>query len=320
MAGQVWAVAAEGGYMYSDELSNKLRLSMQPLNRFRQFCDAEDGTEKGLSAGENFNWNVYSDVEDDGGDLTEGVAMPETGYTITQGQLTVVEKGNSVPYTSKLDDLSLHPVSVVIDKVLKNDANKTLDRAAHAQFNATLLLASMTSTTLTIDTDGTATSVNNHALDADVVKDLVDIMKERNIPMYDGDDYYAVGHPTTFRPLKNDLETIHQHTETGFGLIMKGEEGRYENTRFIHQNLIAKEDLTGSAGWATNSLSNWAFFFGEDNVTEGICIPEEMRGKIPDDFGRSKGIAWYYLGGFGIVHNETGATENRILKWATAAT
>lgn len=96
MAGQVWAVAAEGGYMYSDELSNKLRMAMQPLNRFRQFCDAEDGSEKGLSAGDKFNWNKYSDVATDGADLTEGTAMPETGFTITQAQLTVVEKGNSV--------------------------------------------------------------------------------------------------------------------------------------------------------------------------------------------------------------------------------
>lgn len=313
MAGQVWKVASEGGYMYSDELSNKLRMAMQPLNRFRQFCDAEDGTDKGLHAGENFNWNVYSNVATQGTTLTEGVAMPETGYTITQGQLTVTEYGNSVPYTSKLDDLSLHPVSTVIDKVLKNDANKAMDIAAHAQFNATLLCASHDGTTLTIDVDGTPTSVNNQALDAGVVKSLVDIMKERNIPMYDGDDYYCLSHPTTVRPLKNDLESIHQHTETGFGLIMRGEEGRYENVRFVHQNLIAKEAGT----WATNSKSNWAFFFGEDNVTEGVCIPEEMRGKIPDDYGRSKGIAWYYLGGFGIVHNQTGATENRILKWAT---
>lgn len=212
------------------------------------------------------------------------LVLQETARSIGLNADTLTKR----PYTSKLDDLSLHPVSVVIDKVLKNDAYKTLDRAAHAQFDSTLLLASATSTTITIDTDGTATNVNNQAFDAGVVKELVDIMKERNIPMYDGDDYYCVAHPSTIRPLKNDLETIHQHTETGFGLIMRGEEGRYENTRFIHQNLIAKE----TTGWSTNSLSNWAFIFGEDNVTEGVCIPEEMRGKIPDDYGRSKGIAW----------------------------
>jgi hypothetical protein len=62
MTGQVWAVAAEGGYLYSDELSKTLRQQVQPLTKFRQLCDAQDGTEKGLNRGEAFNWNVYSNV------------------------------------------------------------------------------------------------------------------------------------------------------------------------------------------------------------------------------------------------------------------
>jgi hypothetical protein len=52
-------------------------------------------------------------------------------------------------------------------------------------------------------------------------------------------------------------------------------------------------------------------------VAEGVAVPEEMRGKIPTDYGRSKGIAWYYLGGFGIVH--TLAQNVRIVKWDSAA-
>jgi hypothetical protein len=67
----------------------------------------------------------------------------------------------------------------------------------------------------------------------------------------------------------------------------------------------------------TNAKSNWAFFFGDDTVAEGIVVPEEMRGKIPSDYGRSRGIAWYYLGGFGIVH--TTAAQGRIVKWDSAA-
>ena len=63
MSGQLWAVNALGGYMYSDELSNVMRTALQPIVRFRQLCDAKDATDKGLGAGELFNWNVYSDVE-----------------------------------------------------------------------------------------------------------------------------------------------------------------------------------------------------------------------------------------------------------------
>jgi hypothetical protein len=51
-------------------------------------------------------------------------------------------------------------------------------------------------------------------------------------------------------------------------------------------------------------------------VTEAICVPEEIRAKLPGDFGRSRGIAWYYLGGFGLVH--TDATNCRVFKWDSA--
>ncbi len=40
MSGQIWAVASEGGYMYSDELSDYLRIRAQPLTKMRQLCDA----------------------------------------------------------------------------------------------------------------------------------------------------------------------------------------------------------------------------------------------------------------------------------------
>ena len=93
-------------------------------------------------------------------------------------------------------------------------------------------------------------------------------------------------------------------------MILNGEIGRYESMRFVEQTNIAK------AGFAKAS-SNWAFFFGQDTVAEGISVPEEMRGKIPTDFGRSKGVAWYYLGGFGIVH--TVAANSRIVKWDSQA-
>jgi hypothetical protein len=135
-------------------------------------------------------------------------------------------------------------------------------------------------------------------------------MKERNIPPYVNDDYMCLAHPSTLRQVKNDLETIHQYVETGFRMIMNGEIGRYESVRFVEQTNIAKAAFT-------NAKSNWAYFFGQDTVAEGIVIPEEMRGMIPADYGRSMGVAWYYLGGFGIVH--TLAAQSRILKWDSAA-
>lgn len=88
-------------------------------------------------------------------------------------------------------------------------------------------------------------------------------------------------------------------------MILNGEIGRYESVRFVEQNFIpagGAADSTTYDPWAVtpdgwnNGLSSWAFFCGGDTVTEAVCVPEEVRAKIPGDFGRSRGIAWYYLG------------------------
>jgi hypothetical protein len=71
--------------------------------------------------------------------LAETNTMPETNFTIIQGTLTITEAGNSVPFSQKLDNLSMHPVNTIIQKVLKNDAAKWFDAAAHTQFNRTPL-------------------------------------------------------------------------------------------------------------------------------------------------------------------------------------
>ena len=90
---QVWVTNTEGGYMYSDQLSDKLRMELLPSVKFRQFCDAKDFIDKGYNAGEEAHWNVYSKLSTRGGTLTETNTMPESGFTITQGTLTVTEYG-----------------------------------------------------------------------------------------------------------------------------------------------------------------------------------------------------------------------------------
>ena len=323
MAGQVWAVNSLGGFMYSRQLSNVLRMAVQPLVKFRQFSDVRDASQQGRKKGDLFTWDVFSDVANPGGVLTETNTMPETNFTIVQGTLTITEAGNSVPYSGKLDNLSKFPVVELIQKVLKNDAVKTFDRLAWTQFNQTLLrvtpLGGTDTSSLVLSTTGTTTITNTIAYANTHAKSLVDLMKERNIPAYIGDDYYALSWPTTLRTFKNNLETIHQYSETGFKLIMNGEIGRYENVRYVEQTNIVKgisTDGVNGTGWS-QAKSDWIFFFGNDTVAEAIAVPEEMRGKIPTDYGRSKGVAWYYLGGFGIVH--TLVANVRIVKWDSAA-
>lgn len=331
MTGQIWAVGSEGGYMYSDELSDYLRLQMQPLCKFRQMCDAKDGAEKGLNRGDQFTWNVYSNVGTQGKRLAENQPMPETGFTALPHTLTVTEAGNSVPFTGKLSLLAKHDLEQIIKRTLTDDCRKYFDIETYLQFNRSPLRVAPTGGTstssVTLSTSGATGITNNVALGTGHVKAVSDLMKERNIPPYMGDDYFCISHPTTYRSFKNQLESIKQYTMAGISHIFSGEIGRYENTRFIEQNFIPKGGVDGTdtvydpwngvANPWTNAQSSWAFFFGGDTVTEAVCVPEEIRAKIPADYGRSKGIAWYYLGGFGLVHDD--ATNARVIKWSSAA-
>ena len=330
MAGQVWGTNNLGGYMYSDNLSKELRVSLRPIVKFRQFADVKDAAHQGLSKGDTFHWNVYSTVATKGAALTEGTAIPETNFTITQGTMTITERGNSVPYTGKLDDLSEHPVKEIIHKVMKLDSASVLDDMVADQIDTTVLRVVPTATSgtvgdktdsVTLTTNGTATNTNNVAMGKDHIKAIVDVMKERNIPAYEGDDYFCIAWPTTFRTLKNNLESISQYVETGFQMIRNGETGRYEGVRFVEQTYRAKGGAAAGLGTAAgawgNAKSDWAVFMGADTVAEAVAIPEEVRGKIPTDYGRSRGIAWYYLGGAGLVHST--AAESRVVMWDSAA-
>lgn len=330
MAGQIWSVPSEGGYLYSDELSDILRMELRPATKFRQLCDAENGTQKGLNAGDQFTWNVTTALKKQGGRLAENQPMPETNFEISPRSLTVTEAGNSVPYTGKLEMMSKQDVTRIIDKNLRNDARDYFDIEAYLQMDRTKLRVGATAGTATdsivVEEGGVSTITNNVALGTGHVKAISDEMKERNIPAFRMDDYLSVSHPTTLRPFKNELETIHQYTETGISHIFNGEVGRYESIRFVEQNHIPKGGAADSAvfnPWKktrdewNNGKSSWAFFMGADTVTEAIVLPEEIRGKLPGDYGRSRGIAWYYLGGFGLVH--TDVINARVMKWDSAA-
>lgn len=315
MAGQVWEINSAGGFLYSGELSTVLRNALQPITRFVQHCDADDFTNKGLHVGDAFQWNSFSDVGTQGGTLDENERMPETSITITQMSGTISEFGNSVPYSGYLDDLSAQPIRQIINKALKNDTVKAFESQAHAQFVLSPLTVTpdggSSATAINFETTGTPTDTNNLAMNNEHVKLISDQMKERNINTYADGDYRCIGRPQTFRGFKNDLEPIAQHTNQGYDYILNGEVGRsYEGIKFYEQTSIANQ------AW-TNGKSDEAFFFGDDTVIEAIVCPPEIRGKLPGDYGRDKGVAWYAEEGFALVH--TAAANARIVRWASAA-
>lgn len=325
-----WTGAQGEGFWYNDELSDLLRTELKPRTRFRQLCDTDDGAQrKGLHKGEKYRWNIYGKLSRQGRALAELDPMPMANFDVSQAELTITEYGQGVPITGKLLSLAKHDAESIVEKALRDDARQALDIAPWEQFDLTPLRASAaaSTTSVTLDTDSTPTETNAVALSTGHVKAIADIMRERNIPGFtDDDDYVAVSHPSTFRRLADEWETLNQYTDIGHNRIFNGEKGRYEGIRFLEQNFIPKggaEDSTTfdpytlTADPWNGAVSSWAFFIGGDTVNEAVVVPEEVRGMIPQDFGRSHGIAWYALLGYGLVH--TVAAQARIVKWDSAA-
>lgn len=324
---QLWQTPDEGGYLWSPNLSKTLRMQQRALAKFRQLADAQDAVDSGLGRGDTFFWNAFTPVAQGGRKLSETENMPETSFKVKQRSLKIDEWGNSVPYTFKLDALAAQNVKSIIDKVLKFDARDTFDVEVFNKLRSTPLVASPTGGTATnsvvVSQTGIPATTNNVELGIGHVKAISDWMKEWNIPPYIADDYVAVSHVTTLRPFKDELEGVFKYTEAGIGRIFNGEIGRYESCRFIEQNLIKKGGAYNSATYDPrstaapwqNGKSSWAFFMGGDTVTEAVVIPEEIRAKLPGDYGRSRGIAWYGLCGFGLVHPE--AEFARVVQWGS---
>jgi hypothetical protein len=101
MAGQIWAVPDEGGYMYSPNLSEYLRVQNLPIVKWRQLCDVKENDADGQplvgkNRGDRWYWNVYSKVALKGRALLETEVMPATGFSVQQLSGSMTEYGNSV--------------------------------------------------------------------------------------------------------------------------------------------------------------------------------------------------------------------------------
>lgn len=328
MAGQLFVTNSLGGFYASFNLSRELRQGVQATSKFRQFCDIRDAFGKVTRTGQTFTWDTVPMMTRASRALVETNTIPQGNHTVLQGTLTMNERGFSVPYTELLESLAMISVRQPIMKVLKYDASVDLDCLTHQQFNSTPLRVAATATadSVTLTTNSTATLTVSQQISTANWKSIIDLMKGRNIPYYTDRDYYAISRPAGVRNLKNQLESVFQYTTDGLEMLMNGEIGRYNDCRLVEQTTVPAGGAadtttfdpftdTGDA-WNAAAAPDWVFFFGADTVCEAVHTPEEIRAKIPDDFGRSKGIAWYALLGYGITH--TNVTQARILKFDSA--
>ena len=315
MATQSWGISADGGYLANAKLSRTIRVAAQPMMKFRPYTRVEPGLGKGK--GDTLDFNKLSNVATAGGTISELTRIPETKITIKRGTLTLQEYANSIPYTGKLENLSEFDVSNLWTVALRNDMAKVLDKAVADEMKNTDLRFMPTSAIggTWANTSSTTATVN---LSIFHVKDIVDAMKvgtfgsltnTASVPPWDGEHYVAVASVKALRGLKDDPDFEEPVKYADPERLLTGEVGRFYMTRFVETN----NTNSLSNGVGTGSVLGEALFFGADPIIEAVAVPEEIRAKIPQDYGRDKGIAWYFLGGFKLVWDSTDDLEQHVV-------
>lgn len=312
MPGQTWTPDSSGGFLANGYLSKKLRYSSQPLMRFRQFTRKEPGY--GKHKGDIVLFNAISNVVIGGGPISELSKMPEDSFVISRGQLTVQEYGNSVPFTGKLDALSEFEVDSIIMKVLRNDMARVLDGAVGTAFQTAALKAVPTGTAIaptTVFETTLATTATRDAQTADI-KNIIDEMKSVYfIQPFDGENYMCVCSVGFARTIKDDPDWEDAAKYGDPERLFAGEIGRYYGCRFIEETNSLTNTLGGTA------FKGEAVFFGEDPIVEGLSIAEEMRVKIPMDYGRDLGVAWYGIMGWALSLNVATPGNLRVIHFTS---
>jgi len=312
----------DSGVHFSPELSKFLRYSAQPSLKFRQFADVKDAM--GKSQGDSFNFPKVANVTLPGAKLVETATVHQASQTITKGTLAITEFGNSIPFTFKIDTLSQFDLEMIIEKGLRDDLVKILDASVHVQFDACQLRAVGTTTAAqTVTTDGTATATNTSVLNEYHIRKMKLELEKRNVPVFDGDTYVFIGSLEAVESLEGSLVSINQYTEIGYSKIFNGEQGMLHGVRIVKENNATRYtyDLdTPTAPVAktwSGGFSGEGFMFGKDTVMEGVAVPEQVRAKEVTDYGRSKGLAWYFLGGWQLIWEDE--PNAKIIKWDSAA-
>lgn len=290
--------SGQGGWFSNPRLSQQLRHALVPLMKFRQFVDIKEGFGKGV--GDTVYFDKISKISTAGGTLIETNAMPEHQFTIARGTISVSEWGNSIPYTGKLEALSNFDVQNPVIRVLRDDMASILDKACGLEFKKADRKYTCTSTiagTLeSLAPGGNKTLASGKSVKGGWrlfhIREVVKELKSRDVPKYDGENYICIASVYFLNEIMKDAEWRDNVRYGDPARLFSGEVGRVYGVRFIEETNYLLDNIGSGTSFGE------AIMFGKEAVIEGVVIPEEVRAKVPTDFGRSKGIAWYGIMGW----------------------
>jgi len=257
----------------------------------------------GRKMGETLTITRIANITEPGSaNLTEGERISEDTFSLSTTSVTVVELGRAVPYTSLADDLSFHDLENPIQTKLREQMRLVLDSKffdAATSGQVKYVPTGLASRTITTNgTAGAAATANMNVWHLETIRDY--LFDTLNAPGAEGDDYIGIFRTLGIRGIKRDPAFEEWHKYTDPSVKFNSEVGRMEQIRLIETNHALDNIGTGS-------VLGEGVVFGSDFVAMAEVLSPEMRAAIPQDFGRSKAVAWYGILEFLQIWGDSGS-------------
>lgn len=316
MSTHSWQYDAPSGVYKDHALSADIRMASIAQTRFVQFTTTEGGY--GKASGQSVTVTRVSNVDvptDDS--LVELERIPEDTFSLSTQSITVLERGRAIPYSSLSTDLASFNIENAIQKKLRDQLSLRLDKVGSAAFKEGQIKAIPDGvSSLVFDTDGIASTTalaNGNQYHVEQIRDYM--FSTLNIMPYSDGDYMCLASTKFLRGIKRDPNWEKWKVYTDPEAKAMGEVGRIESCRFVEVNNTGA--LSASLG--SGGILGEAIFFGEDPVVMANALDPELRAKESTDYGRSKGVAWYGIYGFGQIWKDSAnAGEARVVHVTSA--
>jgi len=318
--------------------SREILFAAQPFLFLEQL--AERRSEPDKQPGQTIRFPKVNDLSF-GSELTEGADMTVDDFSMSHVDLTIRQWGKAIALSEWLLQMSAYDMMSIIDRELAvNYANTSNLHFVEKIFQDTPTFI------YGHGRSGRAQLTPGDVLDTEIIKDITEDFATRNVPERrdaiagGAANFVCAAHPHTLRQLKNDPNWEKAHNYAGSTALFNGEEGMYDNVRFIKTTALPvikhPGTYTPAAGGApvTPAATVGHTFIGDYNVTDllplqfpaqtivagqiiyqsaffgdrALALAESMKAELRHngilDFGRRQEIAWLAYRGCGLLNDD----------------
>lgn len=300
-----WEFSAPTGVYKNNSLSSKLREQSIVESKFMDFVRTEPGFGKKRGESQTI---TRADLltQPTSAALSEHDRIPVDDFALSTTAITVSEYGRAVTFTHMSQLLSKFDPQDPIQKALRKQMTKALDRLAATVMKTNYLVYIPTSLTGgAFDEDGTISTqalVNITIAHLGAIRDA--FADTYVVDPYEGDDWIGLLSTKALRGVKNDpaFELWKQYLREG-DLLHNSEVGKIESIRCIEikdTNCLANNKGSGS-------ILGEGLIFGDDfaAMIEAETPEVRVQTNFGQDHGRMHSAAWYGVVGIGLVWPQT---------------